>query len=178
MFFFVYLPIIAIVDDMVQLRSDMEKVYKAGYDAGYVVGAASGSASSDVTKITYTVRHTHVNGCYGLINPPASAVLNQWVTSGDDGSGGYVDDYHASYTCSYCKTVIARGDKKWDKAEALRRAQAQLATQRHVVNGKCMAYKIQSSTPTCGKTPGDRTTQDIATLGVGDSVVSATVDFD
>lgn len=124
------------------------------YQSGYAKGVADSKSTS--AKITYTINHVHGDYCYPI--PTA-----QYSSSHKDGG-----PYKRSVTCSVCGAYFSHtSGGGWPSDE-----QVYGPYYEHLVNGRCTAKGYQ-----CGKVHGNRTTTDVKTLGSGDSLVSANIQF-
>lgn len=143
--------------------------YNSGYNAGYAQGVAK--AQSTTATVTYTVRHTHVDGCYSR---GKAAYFIQSHDQEYDADWGSTKVYGYA-TCSVCgQQWHCSGGPDADWRSLAGDAEAKARDSGHLVNGMCY-----NTTPSlsCGKTEGIRTTTNTATLGTGDTVISAVVNF-
>lgn len=153
-------------------------VYNAGYSKGY----AEGSTRTANAKVTYTAKHTHGDYCYPIATKIGPST-NSYMTWNDDyePERTYDSRHHvATYTCSVCNKTFSwdermrtwgeSGENSYYMEQAIIKAENEFNA--HLVGGRCTAggYK-------CGKSTGTYTTTNATTLGEGDSIVSAVINF-
>lgn len=143
---------------------------KSVYDAGYTQGYAEGSTKTANANVTYTAKHTHGDYCYPIAE---KTNVREWSAPRDDQSAYVVANY-VTFNCSVCGKsfdgMVNDGDYRYPSDYHWQTANN--AFNAHLTAGRCTAggYK-------CGKSTGTYTTTNVTTLGEGDSVISAVINF-
>ena len=140
--------------------------YNSGYSAGYAQGVAK--AQSSTATVTYTVKHVH-----GAYCKPSPSFIYHGTTSDMHSDG---ERYEFYGHCSVCGNSYGLSKKASDvesEGEAYYIQRAEDRYKAHLTSsGECPYATI-----TCGKAEGTRTTTNTSTLGAGDTVISAVVNF-
>lgn len=151
-------------------------------DTAYAMGKTAASIDTTNISVKYNVNHTHGDYCYPIAS--YSLTRSQFNGYGDDhdnDSGHDWDTTHVRYTatCSICGGSYSGEARNRHKntvkseTESSARSQCISSFNSHLIaGGRCSraGYK-------CGKAEGTQTVTDVSTLGAGDSVISATIEF-
>ena len=157
--------------------------HQQGYDEGYAIGLAKGSTPATITGIQYTVAHAHVDGCYGLVHPSATAVMDEGYWDDNGNQRGVI-----SAACSRCGYKVYTDAKHWNgvwsynnnqvsSSWCANNARTKLINSHLGSSSTCPSTWIKSTSPTCGKSVGTRIVTDFKQLGTGDTVSNVSITF-
>lgn len=139
--------------------------YRSGYNAGYAEGIAK--SQSATAKVVYTISHTHGEYCRQQTTYTTNSYTS-WENVGEKDNPNYTTVYHMTLTCSVC-------GRSWDRSSS-GGWPSHYATDQY--SSHLNAYgKCPYGAYVCGKSAGQQTVNNVSALGMGDTVVSAVVQY-
>lgn len=146
------------------------------YDAGYNRGLAEGTARSFSTNatVTYTVHHAHIDSCYSYPIYTGYTVVDVRPEHDSDLN---IDRWSTTVRCNTCGACAERATHQGrgkDYSES--RAVENLMKQHTTINGVTYCTSA-GKVLTCGKAAGSFTTTNAPSLGAGDRIVSAVINY-
>lgn len=139
--------------------------YKSGYNAGYAEGIAK--SQSATANVVYTISHTHGEYCKPTASYSEIAAHQEWENIGEKDNPNYTWVWYHGIRCNVC-------GRSWSKSSGSGIPSMPTDKYQQHLNGY---GKCPYGSYVCGKSAGQQNVTNVSALGMGDTVVSAVVQY-